>query len=251
MYLEVMDLKYSASHYVWVLWAGLLSLIAALSLVTVGGVALLWIVGTWCVYSFMAMMNSAGFHRLFSHRSYETTPFWEWFFLVTGTLSCYGSSFVWTAVHTEHHKHADTELDPHHFKSWWQVFTTNYTQGQVSFSARRALARLSRKPGHAFFHRFYWAFPASLALILALLGPKVLLFLYMAPVGLVIFSAAVFNHVAHGESGPNSDAVWTMTSSGEWNHELHHAEPWRWDLRQKWWHLDPAASFISLIRSKQ
>jgi len=245
-----LNLRYKPSHYVIVLWAGLFSLAVACCLALTGMVTWPWLLGTWLVYSFMAMTNSAGFHRLFAHRSYKTHPFWEWFLLITGTLSCYGSSFQWTVVHSQHHKFSDTDKDPHRFGHWTEMFKSNYMIEKISMSAKRYVKHLLKKPGHKWIHNHYWAIPASFAMILGFLSLKVLLFLYMAPLGLVIFSAALFNYISHGESGPNNSAFYSLQASGEWRHKLHHDKPHLWDLREKWYHIDASAYFIALIRKR-
>lgn len=243
-----MNWRYKPYHYVWVMWGGLLAFVAATMLVGLGKVGWGWLAGTWMVYSFMAMTNSAGFHRLFAHRAFRTSPFWEWFLLITGTLSCYGSSFQWTVVHSQHHKYSDSEKDPHRFGHWTDMFKTNYVIEKVAFSSKRYIKHLLKRPGHKWIHNHYWMIPLSFLSLLLLLSPVAALYLYLAPLGLVIFSAALFNYIAHGEDGPNNKAFYALQASGEWRHKLHHQKPWRWDLREKWYHIDMTALFIKAIK---
>jgi len=243
-----MNLRYKPHHYQWILHFGLANVILGFALV-IFGTSWLWLLGSFIVYSFMAMINSAGFHRLFAHRSYTTTPFWEAFLLFCGTLTSYGSSFVWCVVHHQHHKHSDTERDPHKFDSVKSIFTANYEMNKVDYSAKKVIRKLMDKPYHSFVHRHYWAFPIAFSLILGLISLKALVFLYWAPIGLVILSAGIFNYIAHNENGPTNTAYYALQASGEWRHKLHHEQPWRWDLREKWYHLDPAAYFIRLIKN--
>ncbi len=77
---------------------------------------------------------------------------------------------------------------------------------------------------------------------------QTLFFLYLAPLGLVIFSAALFNYISHGVDGPNNSAFYSLQASGEWRHKLHHEKPWLWDLREKWYHIDASAYFIRMIK---
>ncbi len=157
----MINLRYQPEHYVYVLWTGLICLGAATLLTVFGFVSWPWLLGTWLVYSFMAMTNSAGFHRLFAHGSYKTTPFWEWFLLITGTLSCYGSSFQWAVVHSQHHKYSDTDKDPHRFNKWTEMFKTNYVIEKVSFTSKRVISRLLKRPGHKWIHNHYWLIPGT------------------------------------------------------------------------------------------
>ena len=242
-----MDLSFKPEHYLRVLYTGLAACAVGTGLVLAGVVSWQWLLVTWLVYCFLAITNSAGYHRLFCHYSYETSLFWEMFLLFSGTVSCYSSSIQYCVVHTWHHEYSDTDDDPHTFETFWDVLRANYRMDNIPLSARKVMARLLKRPMHAFVHRHFWIFPAAMALTLALISWKALLFGYLAPIGLVLFSAAMFNYLAHDDDGPNDDTV-VLFVSGEGRHKLHHEKPWLWDLREKWWHIDPSAWLISLIK---
>jgi stearoyl-CoA desaturase (delta-9 desaturase) len=56
---------------------------------------------------------SLGFHRGLTHTSYETYPWLRGLFLVLGCMSIQGEPVRWATDHTEHHRHADKDGDPH------------------------------------------------------------------------------------------------------------------------------------------
>ena len=56
---------------------------------------------------------TAGYHRLFTHRSFKTTPFMRGVFAVLGSSAIQGSVPDWVADHRKHHAYADEEGDPH------------------------------------------------------------------------------------------------------------------------------------------
>ena len=64
-------------------------------------------------YSLAGFGISIGYHRLFTHRAFKTTP------LVRGVLAALGSAAVegplisWVANHRKHHTFTDAEGDPH------------------------------------------------------------------------------------------------------------------------------------------
>lgn len=66
-------------------------------------------------YSLISGLGVAvGFHRYFSHRSFDTTPLWEQAMLYFGCLACHGNPVFWAALHNGlHHVKADTIDDPH------------------------------------------------------------------------------------------------------------------------------------------
>jgi stearoyl-CoA desaturase (Delta-9 desaturase) len=56
---------------------------------------------------------TVGFHRLLTHRSFQTYPWLERTFAILGSLAVEGSVLDWVADHRKHHAHADKEGDPH------------------------------------------------------------------------------------------------------------------------------------------
>jgi stearoyl-CoA desaturase (delta-9 desaturase) len=71
-----------------------LAVMAAMYLLTAGGVTI-------------------GFHRMLTHRSFQTYKWLEITFAVLGSLSVQGSVLDWVADHRKHHAHTDVEGDPH------------------------------------------------------------------------------------------------------------------------------------------
>jgi stearoyl-CoA desaturase (delta-9 desaturase) len=56
---------------------------------------------------------TAGYHRLFSHRSYRTSRVFQFLLGCAAQSSAQSGVLWWAARHREHHRHSDTELDPH------------------------------------------------------------------------------------------------------------------------------------------
>src|SRR5947208_6401755 len=56
---------------------------------------------------------TVGFHRLLTHRAFETHRPLKYVFAVLGSLSVQGPVITWVADHRKHHAHADEEGDPH------------------------------------------------------------------------------------------------------------------------------------------
>ena len=56
---------------------------------------------------------TAGYHRLFTHRSFKTYPLIRGIFAVLGSMAIQGSVPDWVADHRKHHAYADEEGDPH------------------------------------------------------------------------------------------------------------------------------------------
>ena len=54
-----------------------------------------------------------GYHRLLTHRGFQTYKWMEYTLAVLGTLSVQGPVISWVADHRKHHAHTDVEGDPH------------------------------------------------------------------------------------------------------------------------------------------
>jgi stearoyl-CoA desaturase (Delta-9 desaturase) len=65
------------------------------------------------MYLVTAVGVTVGFHRLLTHRAFQTYPWLERIFAVMGSLSVQGSVLDWVADHRSHHAHTDREGDPH------------------------------------------------------------------------------------------------------------------------------------------
>ena len=80
----------------------------------------IWLLAVlWTVLTVFAL--SAGYHRLFSHRSYEAHPVMRFFLLVFGAAAFQNSALTWAADHRRHHRSTDTEFDPYNAQRgfWW------------------------------------------------------------------------------------------------------------------------------------
>jgi stearoyl-CoA desaturase (delta-9 desaturase) len=64
-------------------------------------------------YALTALGVTVGFHRLFTHRSFETNRVVQFVLAVLGSMAVQGSVLKWVAFHRRHHQHSDTPDDPH------------------------------------------------------------------------------------------------------------------------------------------
>ena len=56
---------------------------------------------------------TVGFHRLLTHRSFETGKVTRFIFLALGSMAVQGRAIDWAANHLKHHAFADEDGDPH------------------------------------------------------------------------------------------------------------------------------------------
>jgi stearoyl-CoA desaturase (Delta-9 desaturase) len=66
------------------------------------------------------MSITAGYHRLFSHRSYNTNRFIEALYIFFGSANFEGSVIEWAGDHRIHHRYQDKDEDPYAIhKGFW------------------------------------------------------------------------------------------------------------------------------------
>jgi stearoyl-CoA desaturase (delta-9 desaturase) len=88
---------------------------------TLAAIVLLW--NSWVtaadliiaalMYILTAVGITVGFHRLLTHRSFQTSKPLEYTFAVLGSMAVQGPVIAWVADHRKHHAHTDEEGDPH------------------------------------------------------------------------------------------------------------------------------------------
>jgi stearoyl-CoA desaturase (delta-9 desaturase) len=88
----------------------------------IAAVVLLWgtdLVG-WTDLALFAVMYvitgygvTLGFHRLLTHRSFQTHKGTQYLLAVAGSMAVQGPVMTWVADHRKHHAHTDQEGDPH------------------------------------------------------------------------------------------------------------------------------------------
>ncbi len=81
--------------------------------------------GTWdpvaisvavLLYSLAMFGATGGYHRLFSHKTYQAHPLLEKFYLFLGCLGLVNSAATWSYEHRIHHAKTDTLEDPYSIK---------------------------------------------------------------------------------------------------------------------------------------
>ena len=74
----------------------------------------LWELGTLATMYFLTGMSiTAGYHRLYSHKSYNCSRIVEFLYLVFGAAACENSALLWSSDHRNHHQFVDQEDDPY------------------------------------------------------------------------------------------------------------------------------------------
>jgi stearoyl-CoA desaturase (Delta-9 desaturase) len=218
---------------------------------------------------------TVGFHRLLTHRAFQTYPWLERTFAVLGSLAVEGSVLDWVADHRKHHANADKEGDPHSphvghgsgLKGLWyaHVGWLLHTQGQADWK-KYATDLYEDRSMRTIGRRFPWL------VLLSLLIPTVAGFVLdgftlqgairgyiwggLVRIFLVHHVTWSVNSVCHffgrrrfDIEDQSTNVSWlAVFSLGESWHHNHHAFPRSAYHGLKRWELDPSGLFISFMQ---
>ncbi len=226
------------------------------------------------MYVITAIGVTVGFHRLLTHRAFQTYPWLERTFAVLGSLAVQGSVMDWVADHRKHHAHADKEGDPHSphvghgtgFRGLWHAHTgwLLETQGQADwkrYAAELYEDRRMRRIGR----RFPWLVGLSLliptaagyaldgftlrgALLGFIWGGLVRIFLVHHVTWSVNSICHFFGRRRFELEDHSTNVAWlSVLSLGESWHHNHHAFPRSAFHGLKRWELDPSGFLIAML----
>ena len=86
------------------------------------GISPVAIIACLAAYSIRMFAITAGYHRLFSHRTFKTNRVFQFILAVLGASSAQKGPLWWAASHRHHHQHSDTDEDLHSpgvHGFWW------------------------------------------------------------------------------------------------------------------------------------
>ncbi len=250
-------------------FAGVLAAIVLLWNRAVDGTDLALLAAT---YLLTAVGITVGFHRLLTHRAFQTHAWLERVFAVLGSLSVQGSVLDWVADHRTHHAHTDREGDPHSphvghgsgLAGLWHAHTgwLLETQGQADW--KRYASELYEDPVMRAIGR---SFPllAALSLLVPTLagfalhgftadgalrglvwGGLVRIFLVHHVTWSVNSICHFFGSRRFDVDDHSTNVGWlAVLSLGESWHHNHHAFPRSAYHGLRWWEVDPSGLIIS------
>jgi stearoyl-CoA desaturase (delta-9 desaturase) len=176
-------------------------------------------------YYFSALIGiSIGYHRYFTHRSFDTSVVAEYIMLFFGLICGGRSALTWAAVHRMHHSKSDTEKDPHSpvYVGKLKVLLSRW---KVEYIPRKHIADLLRNPRIVFFHRYGKYIHFTYAAVVLLFGLNAFLIFVMAPYVIAWAGFGLLNYVAHRNGMPNDVPIMNLIAPGEGWHKYHHDHP--------------------------
>ncbi len=201
-----------------------------------------------------------GWHRLVTHRSFQTPKWLEYFFVFCGTLSMEGSPIEWVGLHRNHHANSDQKLDQHDSNKgfWWSHMLWMFYDIEAKDDVARLTKDISSDPVYQFLDQYFFPIQVAFAALLYLMGgwPFVVWGVFFRLV-FVYHCTWFVNSATHKfgyrtyESGDRSTNCWwvALLTYGEGWHNNHHAFQYSARHGMKWWEFDMTWLTIQLLQA--
>lgn len=201
-----------------------------------------------------------GWHRLLTHRSFQTPKWLEYFLAFCGTLSCQGGVIDWVGQHRQHHLHSDQDQDPHDSNRgfWWSHMGWMLYHIPSDTEISRYTKDIADDPVYQFLEKYFIPIQVALGVCLYFLGgwPFVVWGIFVRLI--VVFHCTWFvNSATHKfgyrtyESSDRSTNCWwvALVTYGEGWHNNHHAYQYSARHGMKWWEIDMTWMTIQLLQT--
>jgi stearoyl-CoA desaturase (Delta-9 desaturase) len=229
------------------------------------------------MYLLTALGVTVGFHRLLTHRAFQTSAPLQYTFAILGSMAVQGPVIAWVADHRKHHAHTDVDGDPHSphvghgdgvrgvFSGLWHAHVGWLLVDQGRAERRRYAPELCEDRGMRRLNRWFPLLVVYGLAIPALAGYLISGSIAGAATGLlwgglvrVFFVHHVtwsINSVCHFTGSRRFDVddhstnvFWlALPTLGESWHHNHHAFPRSAQHGLRWWELDPSAMVIGAM----
>ena len=238
------------------------------------GFSWLEIVLTVLCLGYCGMSITAGYHRLWAHKTYDAHPALQWFFAIGGAFALQNSALHWSSDHRVHHKFVDqNDKDPYSAQRgfWFShigwMLREHQSQRYTDYSNVRDLQNNQIVMWQ---HRHYLALTIAtnigIPLLLGFLTDRYLgMLLSVGVLRLVLSHHFTFfiNSLAHiwgsqpytDQNSARDNGVLAFLTYGEGYHNFHHIFEYDYRNGIRWWQFDPtkwlikSCSWLGLTRN--
>jgi stearoyl-CoA desaturase (delta-9 desaturase) len=211
-----------------------------------------------------------GFHRLISHRSFNTYRPVRWLIAWIGGLAGEGSAIHWAATHRIHHARSDHEGDPHSPREGFFWSHVCWCLEKINPERKRKIHErwapdLLADPVLRFLDRTFLLWHVLLGLTLAAVGyayggwplaASLVVWGMFVRMVIVLHATWCINSVTHVwgyktyDNGDDSKNLWwvALVTFGEGWHNNHHAFQRAANYGHRWWEIDTTYITIRLLK---
>ncbi|KAJ5523860.1 hypothetical protein N7494_010510 [Penicillium frequentans] len=213
----------------------------------------------WAIlyYFWTALGITAGYHRLWAHRSYEANLPLRIFLACVGSGAVQGSIRWWSSKHRAHHRWTDTVKDPYSVRKgvWYSHFMWMVMKQNPKDRGRTDISDLNQDPivvwQHKHYGMFILAFGVLFPMTVAGLGwgdwkgglvyAGILRFLFVQQATFCVNSLAHWlgEQPFDDRNSPRDHVFTALVTLGEGYHNFHHEFPSDYRNAIEWWQYDP------------
>ncbi len=202
-----------------------------------------------------------GWHRLVSHRSFQTPKWVEYFLVFCGALACQGGVIHWVGLHRLHHLYSDRGvLDPHDANQgfWWSHMGWMFFQSPANAEIPRCTKDISDDPVYQFLQNYFLLIQIVFGILLWLVGGWSFVVWGIFARLVVVYHCTWFvNSATHKfgyrtyETTDSSTNCWwvALLTYGEGWHNNHHQFQYSARHGLKWWEIDMTWLSIQLLQA--
>ena len=205
---------------------------------------------------------TAGFHRLFSHRSFKTNRLFQFFLAYSATCSAQMGPIWWASHHRHHHKYTEQIEDSHTptLKGFFWAHVGWIMSPANSPTKEKYVEDLMKYPELRWLDKYHYFAPFSLAVFLYVLGEymavnysqyntngmELLLWGFFVSTVFLYHATFMVNSVCHvfghrtydTKDGSVNNLLVAILTLGEGWHNNHHAFPNSEKQGHKWYQID-------------
>jgi fatty-acid desaturase len=201
-----------------------------------------------------------GWHRMVSHRSFQTPKWLEYLLVFFGTLAVQGGPIWWVGLHRHHHLYSDQGVDHHDSNKgfWWSHMQWMFHDVPAEEEIPRFTKDIADDPIYKFLDDYFLLIQVALGVVLYLIGGwSFVVWGVFARLVLVYHCTWLVNSATHKfgyrtyDAGDNSTNCWwvALLTYGEGWHNNHHAYQYSARHGMKWWEFDMTWMTIRLLQA--
>jgi stearoyl-CoA desaturase (delta-9 desaturase) len=224
-------------------------------------------VGIWVLFLIMCAATNlsitAGYHRLFAHKSYETNAVAKFLLLLVGSSAFQGSALKWSSDHRRHHTYIDTDKDPYSIEKgfWYAHMGWLFYKFSVDQEIKALDLEKDKMIMHQHNHYLLWSIATGFVFPLLvgwILGSPMAGLIILGSLRIFFTQQSTFfvNSLCHTlgkqtyskEISARDSFIVAILTHGEGYHNFHHQ--FQIDYRNgiKWYHWDPTKWVILTMK---
>jgi sn-1 stearoyl-lipid 9-desaturase len=200
-----------------------------------------------------------GWHRMLTHRSFQTPKWLEYFLVFCGTLSVQGGPIWWVGLHRHHHLYSDQHVDHHDSGKgfWWSHMEWMLRDVPAEEEVAKFTKDISDDRFYQFLEKYFLPIQVVLAVILYGIGGwsfvvwgVFLRMIFVYHITWLVNSAThKFGYRTYDSNDKSTNCWWVaVLAYGEGWHNNHHAFQYSARHGLKWWEIDLTWMMIRVLK---